>query len=101
EVVRTDCGKRETNRFEPGANKGPVARATLYFLIRYKGKINNTANELEEDRVRMLLNWHEQDAVTDYERHRNLLIFAKQGNRNLLIDFPEWAQKIDFRRGLG
>lgn len=101
EAVRTDCGKREENRFEPGAGKGAVARATLYFLIRHPGEINAMVKELEEERLRILLRWHQDHAVTEYERHRNQAIFAKQGNRNPLIDFPEWAGKIDFRRGLG
>ena len=37
EAVRSDCGKSDTNKFEPTAGKGPVARATLYFLLRYPG----------------------------------------------------------------
>ena len=48
-----------------------------------------------------LLDWHEADPVTEYERHRNAAIFEKQGNRNPLIDFPEWAPNVDFRLGLG
>ena len=31
-----------------------------------------------------------------YERHRNAAIFERQGNRNPLIDHPEWAARIDF-----
>jgi endonuclease I len=30
-----------------------------------------------------------------------MAISRKQGNRNPLIDFPEWADKINFRKGLG
>jgi hypothetical protein len=29
-----------------------------------------------------------------------MTIFEAQGNRNPLIDHPEWARQIDFRRGL-
>ncbi len=101
EAVREDCGKREENKFEPAAGKGAVARATLYFLLRYPGEINRTTREYEPDRLEVLLSWHEADPVTDYERHRNAAIFKKQGNRNSLIDFPEWASKIDFCLGLG
>jgi endonuclease I/V8-like Glu-specific endopeptidase len=101
EVVREACGKREESRFEPAAGKGAVARATLYFLIRYPGEINRTMRELEPDRLRILLSWHGSDLVTEYERHRNAAIFEKQGNRNPLVDYPEWASRIDFRLGLG
>ncbi len=101
EATRHDCGRSEGNKFEPLAGKGPVARATLYFLLRYPGEINRTSREYEEERLQVLLAWHEADPVTVYERHRNTTIQAKQGNRNPLIDFPAWATGIDFRLGLG
>ena len=44
----------------------------------------------------MSLQWHEAEPVTEYERHRNAAIFERQGNRNPLIDHPEWASRIDF-----
>ena len=101
EVVREDCGKRETGRFEPSSGKGAVARATLYFLLRYPGQINSSMTEYTRDRIAMLLNWHATNEVTEYERHRNAAIFEKQGNRNPLIDFPKIASRIDFEKGLG
>lgn len=101
EVVRNDCGKREEHKFEPGDGKGTVARATLYFLLRYPGEINRTAKEYTQDRLATLLKWHQDFPVDDYERHRNQAIFERQGNRNPLIDHPTWAAKIDFRLGLG
>lgn len=101
EVVREACGKREELKFEPSFGKGAVARATLYFLLRYPREINATAREYREDRVDVLLRWHAEHPVTRYERHRNAAIFEKQGNRNPLIDHPEWADRVDFRRGLG
>jgi hypothetical protein len=30
-----------------------------------------------------------------------MAIFEKQGNRNPLIDFPEWMDVLDFRLGFG
>lgn len=36
-----------------------------------------------------------------YEKHRNGSIFERQGNRNPLIDRPDWAEKIDFSVGIG
>lgn len=101
EVVRGDCGKREEGRFEPGAGKGTVARATLYFLLRYPGQINRTAKEYTDDRLRTLLAWHKKYPPGEYEKHRNLAIHERQGNRNPLIDYPEWVDRIDFTRGLG
>lgn len=101
EVVRQKCGKREENKFEPTAGKGTVARAVLYFLLRYPGEVNRTNEEYKPDRIATLLNWHKENKVTDYERHRNQAIFKVQGNRNPLIDHPEWVEHIDFLKGLG
>lgn len=101
EVVREKCGKREENKFEPGAGKGTVARAVLYFLLRYPGEINRTNEEYKPDRIATLIKWHKENEVTDHERHRNQAIFKVQGNRNPLIDHPEWADLIDFLKGLG
>ncbi len=101
EVVRTDCGKSEGNKFEPFGGKGAVARATLYFLLRYPGEINDNSQEFEENRLEVLLRWHRENDVSLYEKHRNAVIFKKQGNRNPFIDFPELAEKVDFSLGLG
>jgi endonuclease G len=100
EAVRSDCGKSDTNKFEPTAGKGPVARATLYFLLRYPGEINATSNEYTADRLEVLLKWHKENPVTEYELHRNQAIFESQGNRNPLIDHPEWTTSIGFANGL-
>lgn len=101
ETIRTKCGKSEGKKFEPGNGKGEVARATLYFLLRYPGQIDNNSNEYESQRLETLLKWHQDDPVNEHEKHRNRAIYKKQGNRNPLIDFPEWADKIEFRLGLG
>jgi endonuclease G, mitochondrial len=96
EVVRPACGRREEDGFEPGAGKGPVARATLYFLLRYPRVIGDGEREFTPDRLEMVLGWHEADPVSDYERHRNHVIAELQGDRNPLIDHPDWARRIDF-----
>jgi len=101
EAVRSECGKSEAQGFEPFAGKGAVARATLYFLLRYPGEIDDSAKEYTESDLTTLLDWHRRHSVDDYERHRNAAIFEKQGNRNPLIDHPEWAGRIDFAAGLG
>ena len=79
--------------FEPYHGKGAVARATLYFLVRYPGEISNYS---EQD-IQTFLKWHREDPVSDYERHRNTEIQTRQGNRNPFIDFPELAEKVRFR----
>ncbi|NJK88678.1 MAG: endonuclease I [Myxococcales bacterium] len=58
EAIRTDCGKRLEHRFEPGDGKGVVARAVLYFVLRYPHEINATDAEYELDRLRTLVAWH-------------------------------------------
>ncbi|HEX8701836.1 MAG TPA: endonuclease [Myxococcaceae bacterium] len=101
EALREDCGKRLGNKFEPTSGKGAVARATLYFLLRYPGEINRLSTEYEERRLSLLLRWHAEDPPDVYEHHRNEAIYERQGNRNPLIDHPEWAQWVDFSEGLG
>lgn len=95
------CGRRAGNEFEPALGKGPAARATLYFLLRYPGEINDRVNEYTADDIATLRQWHREDPVSLFERHRNAGVQGAQGNRNPLIDFPEWADRIDFRLGLG
>jgi endonuclease I len=36
----------------------------------------------------------------EYERHRNTAMAQAQGNRNPLIDLPQWAERIDFEASL-
>ena len=100
EAIRQACGKREEGKFEPSAGKGAVARATLYFLLRYPKEIARSSKEYTEDRVETLKAWHRKHPVDRYEKHRNAAIFQKQGNRNPLIDFPAWVDRTDFLQGL-
>jgi endonuclease G, mitochondrial len=100
EVGRGDCGRAERGRFEPVGGKGAVARATLYFLLRYPREIDNNDHEYTRERLNVLLQWHREKPVTLHEKHRNRTIQRKQGNRNPLIDHPEWADLIDFTKGL-
>lgn len=88
-VVKEGCGKLEEGKFEPEYGKGIVARATLYFLLRYPGVIPKEDVDLD-----MLLRWHDQFPVSLYEKHRNLAIYELQGNRNPVIDFPESAELL-------
>jgi endonuclease G, mitochondrial len=92
EDAMADCGRREgRTKFEPKQGKGPAARATLYFLLRYPGQIGDEAGELTRERLPILLGWHRAHPLTRYELHRNWLIAKAQGNRNPFIDRPEAA----------
>ena len=90
---------KEINAFEPDAGKGAVARAALYFLVRYPGKIGNQEGEYTPKDLETLLRWHRENPVSLYELHRNQAISEVQGNRNPFIDHPEWAEKVDFTPG--
>lgn len=95
EVVREECGKREGRKFEPEFNKGAVARATLYYFLRYP---NMLEGNYTKDAVETLLAWHMANEISRYEQHRNYKIFQMQGNRNPFIDHPELAKKVDFSK---
>jgi endonuclease I len=88
------------DKFEPERGKGTVARAVLYFLLRYPRQVGDEGREMQPDRLPMLLDWHRQNPPDEYEKHRNAAIFEKQGNRNPLIDKPDLAEKIDFSLGI-
>lgn len=95
EQTKSDCGKKGgTEKFEPESGKGEVARAVLYFLLRYPSKIKK--DFVLKIHVDILLSWHKEHPVTLYEKHRNSAIYELQGNRNPLIDFPDFAARIDF-----
>ena len=68
----------------------------LYFLLRYPGQVGDKPGEMPLDRVPTLLAWHQEDPPDLYEQHRNAAIQARQGNRNPLIDRPDWAERIAF-----
>lgn len=94
ERTMQDCGRVEDETFEPKGGKGAVARATLYFMLRYPGTVGA---RYSGQRLNTLLNWHRQSEPDEWEHHRNAAIFVLQGNRNPLIDFPEWVDQIEFR----
>lgn len=105
EAARPQCGLRDGRRFEPGAGKGAVARATLYFVLRYPGVVGDIKSgnkkEFTKSNVKILMDWAEIEPPTEYEQHRNAEIAKIQGNRNPLIDHPEWLKKIAFEDGFG
>lgn len=93
--------------------KGDIARSLLYFAVRYEGKLNSfnfyngtsAANDtspldgteeksFEDWYIAMLLQWHNQDPVSQREIDRNNAVFGIQKNRNPFIDHPEWVSLI-------
>jgi deoxyribonuclease I len=85
--IEEACGKADEGFFEPENGKGTVARAMLYFLIRYPEQIEKDYKEKINNEL--LLDWHQKFLPTLYEKHRNQAIYEIQGNRNPFIDFPE------------
>ena len=99
EAFSENCGEREDGKFEPKYGKGAVARATLYFLLRYPGDVASSNKEMPVDRLPTLIDWARDDLVDRWELHRNAEIERVQGNRHPLIDFPELIDRINFRNG--
>ena len=79
--------------FEPNDNvKGDVARICLYIYVRYGGEINQCSSITNVfQSVDVLLQWCQADPVDTWEMGRNEVVYAIQGNRNVFIDYPEYA----------
>ena len=80
--------------FEPLDNvKGDVARICLYMYVRYGGDNSYTCGDVTKvfQSVEVLLAWCELDPVDTWEMGRNEVVAAYQGNRNVFIDYPEYA----------
>ncbi|MDR0205813.1 MAG: endonuclease [Bacteroidales bacterium] len=89
--------------FEPIAEfKGDIARSFFYMATRYMFEDNGFQNpspmtiksQLQPWALKMLMEWHYEDPVSQKERDRNQNIYAIQKNRNPFIDHPEWVEKI-------
>jgi len=90
------------NDFFPGDEwKGDVARMMMYMYLRYPNQCNPT--DVSESTVSIssidqmtdiLITWHNQDPVSQFEIQRNHTIQQFQGNRNPFIDYPEYANRI-------
>jgi endonuclease I len=88
--------------FEPRDDyKGDIARSYFYMATRYytedtgwPGSPMVTGSQPNPWALAMLLQWHEQDPVSQKEIDRNNAIYAIQHNRNPFIDHPEYAENI-------
>ena len=98
----TTFGLVGTEAYYPGDTyKGDVARILFYMLARYPDILTLRDDNIVDSAytkegavmgiLSLLLTWHEQDPVSDFERHRNEVIYTYQGNRNPFIDNPEYV----------
>ena len=78
------------------AVRGDIARILFYMATAYDflSLVNHTPVTYQMAMLNVLLKWHEDDPVDDFEMNRNNVIFHYQGNRNPFIDHPEFAEKI-------
>ncbi len=95
----TSSGSRfDGSVFEPAdAVKGDIARALLYFVVRYYDRdIRDGMNyrDFWTSRVPLLLQWDRQDPPDAAERRRNDLIERYQGNRNPFVDDTSLAPRV-------
>lgn len=89
--------------FEPADEyKGDFARTYFYMATCYQNLHwrytfmvdNNTYPTLNNWSQKLLLQWNEQDPVSQKEIDRNEAVYSFQNNRNPFIDFPELAEYI-------
>lgn len=90
--------------FEPiDEFKGDIARAVLYFAVRYEGQVGSWSFPMfdgSNDKVftdwalDMLLQWHANDPVSQREIDRNNAAYTYQNNANPFVNHPEYAQLI-------
>lgn len=119
----TNVNNQDDYVYEPqDSDKGNIARAIFYMAARYNNwaglsgaisayepflHINNDkyasgmsigssdTTPATMGVLDLLLEWHQQDPVDDYEIRRNDLIYRNfQKNRNPFIDFPEWVDAV-------
>ncbi len=91
--------------FEPiDEYKGDFARTYFYMVTRYENIIStwpgsdmlDGSNDqcFSEWALEMLIQWHNNDPVSQKETDRNDAVYAIQDNRNPFIDHPEYVAEI-------
>lgn len=81
---------------------GDVARILFYMVARYPNILKLVESNIDRGTtytesaaymgvLSVLLQWHEQDPVSEFEINRNNVIYSYQGNRNPFIDHPEYV----------
>ena len=88
-------GYYSSTYFEPLDNvKGDVARIVLYVWVRWGTAWGADSVTEVFQSVDVLLEWMELDPVDTWELGRNEVVEDIQGNRNVFIDYPEYAWLI-------
>jgi len=88
-------GHYNSTYFEPLDNvKGDMARICLYVYVRWGSAWGATSITKVFQSVDVLLEWMEIDPVDTWELGRNEVVEDIQGNRNVFIDYPEYAWLI-------
>ena len=88
-------GHYNSTYFEPLDNvKGDVARIVLYVWVRWGSSWGADSVTEVFQSVDVLLAWCELDPVDTWELGRNEVVQDIQGNRNVFIDYPEYAWLI-------
>ena len=90
--------------YYPGDDhRGDVARILLYMAVRYKDILSlvetpsGTTFEpsgAQLGNIKVLLKWHLEDPVDQFEINRNQVIYENQGNRNPFIDNDSWFEPV-------
>ena len=96
--------------FEPiDEYKGDFARIYFYMATRYENIISNWENNsssadaaldgtsfpvYEEWHLNLLIQWHQEDGVSQKEIDRNNAIYDIQNNRNPYVDYPEYVAQV-------
>lgn len=88
--------------FEPiDAYKGDLARTYFYMATRYyqqdaswPGSPMTQGAMLLTWALDMLIDWHQQDGVSQKEIDRNNAVYSAQGNRNPFIDYPHFVDYL-------
>lgn len=100
-IDTTGQAKLYNKAFYPGDEwTGDVARIIMHMYMHYgletdPQKVTNDKTTSNNDRVPdMFLRWNVLDKVSEFEKVRNEVIAAKQGDRNPFIDNPYLATLI-------
>ncbi|MFO7970049.1 MAG: endonuclease [Candidatus Izemoplasmatales bacterium] len=86
-----------TTTYEPPDEvKGDIARILFYMIVMYDylDLVDTEPTTYEMGLLEVLLAWHEQDPVDDFERNRNDVIYSYQNNRNPFIDYEHFVELI-------
>ena len=88
-------GYYNSTYFEPLDNvKGDIARICLYVYVRWNSSWGADSITEVFQSIDVLLEWCKLDPVDTWEMGRNEVVEDIQGNRNVFIDYPEYAWLI-------